>query len=139
MGTTVLSYLNWLHIIVATIAYFALGAIWYSLLFGKKWVAYHNIDVNKPDAKKGMATTMLGSFILEFVIVAAIDFLAIRLGYGTLSEGLKLGLFTGICFSATTISITYLYLQKPLALHFIENFYHIIGQLIAALILCAWH
>jgi hypothetical protein len=53
-------------------------------------------------------------------------------------SGIKLGLFTGICFGSTAISITFLYIKKPLAIHFIDNLYHVVGQIIAAIILCVW-
>ena len=63
MDTTILSDLPWLQILVATIAYFAMGAIWYSFLFQKKWIKYQNIDMNNPDAKKGTGAIMAFSFV----------------------------------------------------------------------------
>ena len=63
MDTTFLSHLNWLHILVAALAYFALGAIWYGPLFSKKWIAYQQIDMNNPDAKKGVAAIMFSSLM----------------------------------------------------------------------------
>ncbi|HMD01313.1 MAG TPA: hypothetical protein VKH37_14235, partial [Ferruginibacter sp.] len=45
----------WFAIFLGTLAYFTLGALWYSkLLFAPKWIAYNKIDVNDPKAKKGM-------------------------------------------------------------------------------------
>ncbi len=38
MSLSVLGDLNWLAVLVATIAYFALGALWYAeFAFGKAW------------------------------------------------------------------------------------------------------
>src|SRR3982750_531331 len=99
------SDLNWLHIFVAALGYFVLGALWYSPLFGKKWVMYHKIDINAADAKKGMAVIMIGSFVWMFISSAALGYLVYRLGLTEVISGLKLGLFTGICFSAAAISI----------------------------------
>jgi hypothetical protein len=138
MDTTFLSNLNWLHILVAAIAYFALGSIWYSGLFGKKWVAYQQINMNDPNAKKGVAAIMTGSFVWMFITSLGLAILVYRLGLTTASSGIKLGLLTGICFSAAAISVSYLYVKKPLGLHLIDSFYHIFGQIIAAIILCAW-
>lgn len=46
-------YLNWSAIAVAALAYFALGALWYSkALFAKRWIADLKIDVNDPEAKE---------------------------------------------------------------------------------------
>lgn len=45
MSTSIFTNLNWLAIALATVAYFMLGALWYSgLLFGKKWAALVGID-----------------------------------------------------------------------------------------------
>jgi hypothetical protein len=135
----ILSNIQWLHVLVAAIAYFMLGAVWYSFLFQKQWVAYHKIDMNDPDAKKGAGAIMAFSFLLFFVICICLDILVNRLGLTQVISGVKLGLFTGIGFSAMAISITYLYLQKHRGLHFIDGLYHTVGQVIAAVILCAWH
>lgn len=139
MNSTIFSNLNWLHILVAAIAYFALGAIWYSFLFQKKWIAYHNINTNNPDGRKGVGAMMFLSFIWMFIVTVGLAILIEKIptAWGVLA-GVKLGLTTGVCFSAAVISITYLYLKKPIGIHFIDGLYHIVAQIIAAVILCAW-
>lgn len=134
----IFSNINWLHVLVAAIAYFALGAIWYSALFGKRWVAYQNIDVNSAEAKKGAAAIMFASFILMLVATAGLAILIEKLQLSQVISGVKLGLLTGVCFSAMAISISYVYVKKPVGLHIIDGLYHIIGQIIAAVILCVW-
>lgn len=139
MNTANLSNLNWLHILVAAIAYFALGAIWYSFLFQKQWIRYQNIDMNNPEGRKGVGAIMFLSFIWMFLVTVGLAILINKTGItGGAMSGLKLGLTTGVLFSAAAISITYLYLKKPLGLHIIDGLYHTVGQIIAAIILCAW-
>ena len=138
MDTTMFSNLNWLHILVAALAYFALGSIWYSALFGKKWVSFQKIDMNDPNAKKGVAAIMFGSFVWMFITTLGLAILVYRLNLQEVSSGIKWGLLTGICFSAAAISVSYLYVKKPAGLHLIDCLYHIVGQIIAAVILCAW-
>ncbi len=134
-------YLNWPAILVAALAYFALGALWYSpVLFVKKWVAYLKIDVNNADAKKGMGMLFGGSFVLMFIQCVAIAILAERMeirGDGWMS-GLKFGALTGCCFCAATIGVNYLYEKKPLGLFLINAGYAIVGNIIAAIIICSW-
>lgn len=52
MSLAVLGDLNWLAVLVATIAFFALGGVWYSnALFGKQWteaVAWEMSEEDKP-------------------------------------------------------------------------------------------
>ncbi len=135
--------LNWVAILVAALAYFALGALWYSkALFANRWIADLKIDVNDPNAKKGMGMMFGGSFALMFIQSLAIAIIAERLdldvsGAGWMS-GLKLGAFTGCCFCSTQIGINYFYEKKPMSLFLINAGYAIVGNIIAAIIICSW-
>jgi hypothetical protein len=134
-------YLNWPAIAVAALAYFALGALWYSkAMFVNRWIADLKIDVNNADAKKGMGMMFGGSFVLMFVQSLAIAVIANRLeiiGAGWMS-GLKLGAFTGLCFCTATIGVNYLYEKKPISLLLINGGYAVVGNIIAAIIICSW-
>ena len=134
-------YLNWPAIAVAALAYFALGALWYSkVLFANRWIADLKIDVNSPDAKKGVGMMFGGSFILMFVQSLAIAIIAERLnirGDGWMS-GLKLGALTGGCFSAAAVGVNYLYEKKPFSLFLINGGYAVVGNIIAGVIICCW-
>lgn len=100
--------------------------MWYSpVLFAKKWIAYLKIDVNEPDAKKGVGLLFGGSFIMMFIQSLAIAIIAERpdiRGAGWMS-GLKLGVLTGCCFCSTTIAVNYFYEKKPLGLFIINAGY----------------
>jgi hypothetical protein len=139
--TYLFDYLNWIAVLVAALAYFALGALWYSpVLFVKKWIAYLKIDVNNADAKKGMGLLFGGSFLLMFIQSIAIAIIAERLGIrgdGWMS-GLKLGALTGCCFCAATVGVNYLYEKKPFGLFLINGGYAVVGNIIAAIIICSW-
>jgi hypothetical protein len=139
MDTSYFSDINWLAVLVAAIAYFALGAIWFSKpVFGGRWVTLHKINMDDPEAKRGVGAIMFGSFILMLIATIGLAILAARFHFYEAISGIKLGLFTGICFASTAISVTYLYIKKPLASHFIDNLYHVVGQVIAAMIICVW-
>lgn len=133
-------YLNWPAIAVAAIAYFALGALWYSkILFAPKWIAYLKIDVNDPNAKKGMGVMFGGSLVLMFVQSLAIAVIAARFHVvGGWMSGVKLGAFTGSCFGAAAVGVNYLYEKKPLGLFLINGGYAVVGNIIAAVIICSW-
>ncbi|MFN2458644.1 MAG: DUF1761 domain-containing protein [Chitinophagaceae bacterium] len=130
--------INWIAVLVAAIAYFALGALWYSFLFQKKWVEYQNINVNDPEIKQGVAGVMVTSFVLTVLITTGLAILIELMNITNGLTGAKLGLLTGVCFSATVISMTYLYTKKKWGLHFIDGAYHVVGQIIAGVILCLW-
>ena len=134
-------YLNWPAVAVAALAYFGLGALWYSkALFAKRWIADLKIDVNAPDAKKGMGMMFGGSLVMMFVQSLAIAIIAERLGIrgaGWMS-GVKLGALTGCCLCAATVGVNYLYEKKPMSLFLINAGYAIVGNIIAAVIICSW-
>ncbi len=140
MNTEVFLDINWIAVIVATLGYFMLGALWYSpVLFAKKWIRYTKIDVNDPEMKKGTAMIMLGSVVLMFVCSVGLAILVNRLDIqGGWISGVKLGLVTGICFAATAVHISFIYEKRPLGLHLIDGGYNITGNVIAAVILAIW-
>lgn len=138
MNTEVLSSVNWLAVLVAALAYFAIGSIWYTVLFGSRWVKDHGINRDDPNMKKGVAATFLMSFIQMIVVCIGLAILVFKTDMTIASAGAKLGLLTGICFAFTAISISFLYLKKSTALHIIDGGYHVVGHVVAAVILAVW-
>ncbi len=139
MNSEIFSTMNWLAILVAAIAYFMLGAIWYSkALFGSKWAALVGLNMNDPDKSKGMAKMMVGTFVLILVTCIGIAFFVNRIDLTVLMSGIKLGLITGICFATTAVSISFIYESRPTGLYFIDCGYHLVGHIIAAIIIVLW-
>ena len=139
MNTELFSQMNWLAVLVATITYFMLGAIWYSkALFGAKWAAAVGMNMNDPDKSKGMAKMMIGTFVLILITCIGLALLVARMDLSVLPSGFKLGLITGICFATTAVSISFIYESRPTILYFIDCGYHLAGHLIAAIILVLW-
>ncbi len=133
-----LSNLPWLQILVAAVAYFALGAIWYGALFSKAWVRGHNVNTSDPNLKKGTAGIMITSFVVLVAICIALS-IVLKIGYVTDAEhAIKWGAFLGFGFSFTSIAMTFLYLKKPITVYLIDGLYHVIGLIIASLILTLW-
>lgn len=138
MNTEVLQHINWLAVLVAGLAYFFLGALWYTVLFGKQWRSYNSAAMNMADAKKGATTIMIASFILMLICSFGLSLIVTRLYLSGWQVGLKLGLLTGVCFAATAVSISYLYEKRPLGLHLINISYNILGNIVAAIIVASW-
>ena len=139
MNNDLLSHINWLAVLVAAVAYFMLGAIWYSkALFAPKWAAAVGIDMSKPDKSKSLGMMMLASFLLIAVSCIAIALLVVRMDLTILSSGLKLGAITGLCFATTAVSISFIYESRPTVLYFIDCGYHVVGHLAAAVIIVLW-
>lgn len=139
MNTEFLSHINWIAVLVATIAYFLLGALWYSVLFGKKWAQLVKLDTSNPDMKKGMGGMMISTFVLTLIICFGLEVLVVKFNFvQEVSYGIKIGLLTGLAFATTAVSIHYIYENKPTNLYLINNGYHVLGHVIAASILVLW-
>ena len=139
MFIQLLTQLNWLHVIVAAIAFFVLGALWYSpVLFSKQWAKLVNLNMSNPNAKKGMGMMMFGSFILMIICCSALAVVFSIIQIDTAISAIKFGLFFGVGFALTAVSISFIYERKPLALYAIDIGYLIAGIVIASLILVLW-
>jgi hypothetical protein len=138
MSSEIFSNINWLAVIVAGLAYFMLGAIWYSFLFKSAWVKAAGVNVNDPNMKTGVAQIMLTSLLLMIIASIGIALILSKISPQNMMTGLKVGLLAGLCFSVTGMSISYLYEKKPLALHLINGAYNTLGCVIAGIILAVW-
>ena len=138
MNTEILQHVNWLAVLVAGLAYFILGALWYTALFGKKWQSYNSALIADPNAKKGAGGIMFLSLILMLICAFGLALIVTRLNVSGWMSGLKLGIITGVCFAATAVHISYLYEKRPLGLHLINGLYNVAGNIIAAIIITCW-
>jgi hypothetical protein len=135
-----LANIQWLHVLIAALAYFALGSLWYSpVLFAKKWITLVNIDMSDPNAKKGMPLMFAGSFVCMFIIASGTALLQQFIPGSDANIGFHIGLLIGIMLVSAAVTINYLYTKKPLALFLIDCGYHVAGITIASTILGAWH
>ena len=138
MNTEIFSNLNWLAILAGGVAYFILGAIWYSFLFKNAWIKFSGVNVNDPNGKKGMAQIMIISLFLMIICSFGLALFLSKIGATSWMSGAKAGLIAGVCFSATGICISYLYEKRPLGLHLINAGYNIAGCVMAGIILAVW-
>lgn len=128
-----------LPILTATIAAFALGFVWYSLLFGKIWMKEVGLT---PESMKGsnmaliFGTTLLLTFIMStgVAVLVSIDF------FNTITwrHGLGMGLLAGLVFVATSTGINYLYQRKSFRLWLIDAGYQVCFMGLVGAIIGAW-
>ncbi|MFM9944825.1 MAG: DUF1761 domain-containing protein [Bacteroidia bacterium] len=129
------STINWLGVLLGSVAGFVLGALWYGPLFGKAWMAA--LGITKEDAKNvNMAKLMGGSFVTYLVLGAIIAILLTK----TATDGMcwqhaaKVGALVGLA-STTTVFNNALYEMKPFKLMLINGVYALLnGAVIGAVI-----
>jgi Protein of unknown function (DUF1761) len=132
---------NVLAILVAAVAAFALGALWYSpVLFAKQWMKAHGYTPDKLEAmKKRMGRAYGVSFVCFLVMAAAMAILIHRLDVGSVFGGIKLGGLCWVGFAATISLTANMYTDKPLSTYVIDAGYQLVYMVIMGIIVAVWH
>lgn len=126
---------NWAAVIVATLATFVVGFLWYGPLFGVSWqrlVGFSDADLQEGN----MALTFGLAFVLEFIIATLLAMLlpAPR----TAGTGLRYGLLIGAGFVATAMGVNSLFSRDPLSLWAIDAGYMVVVFMVIGAIIGAW-
>lgn len=91
--------LNWIAIIILSIAQFAVGSLWFWPLFGKTWMKIHHKEgltkAKEKELMKGMRKLMLTEFIASFLITIALACLVAAI---PTMPGRKIGLMIWLWF-----------------------------------------
>lgn len=130
-----LSHFNWWAILVAAVIQFLLGALWYSLLFAKPWMALtgHTKGERPKGAVFAMTCSFIGGLILSFILAHVVYWA----GAG-LHKGIFVGFICWLGFVAAPLFSETLYEQRPYKLFAINAGYWLVAMLISGGILGCW-
>ena len=128
---------NYVAVLVAAIAYWLLGAVWYGVLFGKQWMALENITPEQASSINPVAPYVI-SFILNLVIAFVLAQLCAWRNANTAARGAALGILMWIGFLGPVTYTTYMYEMRPKQLFAINEFYVLVGMCLMGAILGAW-
>ena len=115
--------INWLAVVAATIACFAVGAVWYSpLLFVKAW--QRETGVTGVGAQNSnVALTMGGAFFLTFLMTLVF---ALFLGpHPGIEFGAAAGFAAGLFWVAASVGVNHLFEGRSLKLFLINGGYNV--------------
>ena len=131
---------NWLAIIIAAIAAFAIGALWYSpMLFGRQWMAAHGHTPEKMAAmQSSMGKTYAFSFITYVIMAMVIALLVALTGATSAAQGIVLAVLAWLGFGFTIGLNTNLYSDKPAAAFMIDAGYQFIHVVVMGAIIGGW-
>jgi hypothetical protein len=141
MSFDVLGELNWLAVIVAALAYFVLGALWYAPpVMGKTWMAAGGMETPADDRRPGAGIYVV-PLVGSVLSAVALGMLAEATGTDTVGEGFVLGVVVAIGFALAIALVTATFESnkpKPMVWGAINAGYHALGIIVAALIIGAW-
>ena len=113
---------EWLPALVATLAAFGLGGLWYSpLLFGKVWQREAGVS-DEQIAGANRPRIFIVSFIL--CLVAAIAFSMVITPEADMFMALHSGIGVGLFWVATSFGVNYLFELKSFRLWLVNAGYH---------------
>jgi hypothetical protein len=141
MSFSVLGDLNWLAVIVGSLIYFALGAVWFTpMAFGRPWMRSIGFD---PEKQPPQMSQLVYAAPLVAILAAgiAIGMLAAATGSDTLGDGIVLGLVVGVGFGLAITSIEAIFdpnKPQPWVWFAITGAYHLLGLLVQAVLVSVW-
>ncbi len=127
--------LNWLAILVATVAGFALGGIWYGPLFGDAWLAALG---KTADQIQPSPTPFIISFFTALITAVVLALFINALDISTLGGGVVIGLLVGIGFIATAMASDSAFGDTGLNLWLIQSGYRVLYSVLMGAILAVW-
>lgn len=133
--------INWLAVVVGAAIYFVLGALWYSPpLFARPWQAAIGWDESRPQPETNPLTYVVPG-VLYLVAGIAMALIATATGTDTLTEGVVLGLLTGLGFALPMVGVEATFdpnKPRPMTWFLITVAYHLIGFVVLGAIIGAW-
>lgn len=108
--------------LVATIAGFALGALWYGPLFGRTWMRAAGTTAEDLRRDFNAARTYSATFVLG-LIASYVFGLYLGPNPGRAFAAVA-GAAAGLCWVATALATNYLFERKPVVLIAINGGYH---------------
>ena len=122
-------------ILVATIAGFVLGGLWYGPMFKNAWSKAAGVDPDKPN---GHPARVFG-VAFAFSLVAATAFAWFLGPEPPIAFSVGMGVLAGLGFVATSFGINYQFAGRPFVLLAIDGGYHTLQFTLYGLILGLWH
>lgn len=125
MGTP-MGQINYLAVVLAAVAFFAVGAVWYTVLFGKAWQRALGMSDAQLRGGTNIAVIYGLAFLCELAIAWILGHMFARTAPSPrammmISTGFGLGVIT------PAIGINYLFQRKPLKLFLIDAGHFILG------------
>ena len=129
-------------VLVAVVANFFFGFLWYTVLFGKAWAIEMGFDINeKPKSSemiKGMVFMVVGNFLMAWVFAhnnAAWSFVPGMDQMTPMGIIMSSSIFTWLGFYLPTDIGVVTWERKSWKLFFINTTYHLLMLVIASVIL----
>lgn len=136
-----IAHLNYVAVLVATVAGFLFGWLWYSVLFGKIWMAEMKITPERMEEcrKKGMAIYFVQGLLFTLLSTLGLATLLVAHGTPNWKHGAAVGAFVGLFIAAMRQANTGTWEDKSVKLRVINGAHEVVMFALQGAILGGWH
>ena len=130
--------MNWIVVVGAALAGFAIGGLWYGPLFGKVWqreAGLSDADIKNANMPLIFGTTFLLNLLAAFILAHVLA----TFGAPGLSLSVQIAGGIGLAFVATSIGVNYLFARKTLKLFVIDAGYWLVLYSVMGAVLSLAH
>jgi hypothetical protein len=128
---------NYPAVIVAAIAYWVLGALWYGVLFSKPWMALEHMTEEQVKSMNPVLPYVI-TLVLNVLIAYSLAQICIWRNADTAGRGASVGVLLWIGFVGPVTFTTYMYEMRSKELFAINQFFPLAGFVLMGGILGAW-
>ena len=128
---------NYAAIVVSAVAYWLLGALWFGVLFGQRWMALEGMSAEKARSMNP-ALPYIITFLLNLLIAFVLAQLCLWRNANTAARGAAIGVLLWIGIVGPIAVTTYVYEMRSKELFAINEFFSLVGLCLMGVILGAW-
>jgi hypothetical protein len=132
-----LSAINWVSVLLAFVAYFFLGALWFTLLFKKQYA--NSLGKENDTLQNSSPIFFIGPAICSLIITITSAILIYALEIDSYGKAIEFAFIIGIGYLfANTVNIAINpNIPKPILYGIISGVFHLVGILIVSVIIKA--
>lgn len=128
-----------MQLIVAVIAYMAIGMLWFGPLFGKKWAKLSGVEkASKSEMKKAMAPAMTVSIVSAIVQVSVLGTVLSIVNLASIWDAFAVVFVVWFAFTFSVIATNYKYSMRGLTLTLIDVLFPLVTWLAMTAVLYLW-
>jgi hypothetical protein len=128
---------NYAAVVVAAIAYWMLGAVWYGVLFSKPWMELEHMSMEQAKSMNPVLPYVI-TLLLNLVIAYVVAQICVWRNANTVGRGAAVGVLLWVGIVGPITFTTYMYEMRPHLLFAINEFYPLAGLVLMGSILGAW-
>jgi hypothetical protein len=128
---------SWWAIIIAALVKFAIGAVWFTALFGARYRALTGVP--EGSSQEGLVPAMVVQIVGDLIMAYILARFIVHYGDPTLMSGIIVGFMAWLGFVATIGVGTIFYEKKTSEFVAITAGYQLVGIVVMGAIIGWWH